>query len=324
MPTTRSQLANGDGMATVASWMGVTPAFVMAVGDNFYECGVTDVESRRFASTFEAAFRQPALQVPWYAIAGNHDHRGNVSAQLAYAAQRRGTARWRYPHLWYTFTERAPSGATVQIVYIDTVVLAGMPQEEGEPGVVAEQYAPHPAQRLGPEQLAWLEATLASSTADYLWVSGHYPVFSPCQHGPTPALLRDVLPLLRRHGAAGFIAGHDHCSAHYEHHGMAFVLSGAGRECCYHPRHLASPLNPGPPHFRMDRERHYGAIGGFASFSVGAAATTLRYHSDNGARSSPAHTSTRLISHAALSRLGTVLYTAEPILPRRPEAGTES
>ena len=110
-----------------------------------------------------------------------------------------------------------------------------------------------------------------------------------------------MLPLLRRHGAAGFIAGHDHCSAHYEQHGMAFVLSGAGRECCYDPRHLASPLNPGPPHFRMDRERHYGAIGGFASFSVGAGATTLRYHSDNGARSSPAHSSTRLISPLSLT-----------------------
>ena len=33
------------------------------------------------------------------------------------------------------------------------------------------------------EQTAWIEDTLAASTADFLWVAGHYPVWSVCSHG---------------------------------------------------------------------------------------------------------------------------------------------
>lgn len=116
------------------------------------------------------------------------------------------------------------------------------------------------------------------------------------------------------------IAGHDHCSGHYEEpkpaaatveeaaaeeaseaaaggaaaERMLFVLAGAGKECCYAPSHLHSQLNPGPPLFRMDREQKHGAIGGFASYVVTATATTVRYHDHTGA----------------------VLYTAEPLPPR--------
>ena len=36
-------------------------------------------------------------------------------------------------------------------------------------------------------QWEWLEGAMAASTADYLWVGGHYPVWSVCTHGPTTA-----------------------------------------------------------------------------------------------------------------------------------------
>ena len=296
-PTTASQLSNGRGMAAAATALGVTPRFVMGVGDNFYAAGIAgDVSSARFNETFEAAFAEPELQCPWRMVAGNHDHLGNVSAQLAYSAQHRGSGRWQFPDLWYTFVEpiaTAPS-ATVQVVYIDTVVLAGMSYEDEESGAFVEG-EPHPLQARESEQLRWLEKTLAASTADYLWVSGHYPIYSQCQHGPTWRLIRNVLPLMKKYGASGYIAGHDHCSGLYEAHGMAFVLAGAGRWCCYRPDHLHSALNPGPPAFRMDAHETHGAIGGFASFAVTAEATVVRMHADN----------------------GTVLHTASPVTPRK-------
>jgi hypothetical protein len=49
---------------------------------------------------------------------------------------------------------------------------------------------------------------------------------------------------------------------------MAFVLTGAGMECCYSPDNLNNKANPGEPWFRMDKGKNQGDGGGFASFSV--------------------------------------------------------
>ena len=58
---------------------------------------------------------------------------------------------------------------------------------------------------------------------------------------------------------------------------MAFVLSGAGKECCYRPDSLSSKLNAGDLKFRMDKEESQGASGGFAALTATAAATTVTY-----------------------------------------------
>ena len=116
------QLATAQGMAHVAAVL--DSQFVVALGDNFYVYGIrSNAHDARFQRTFEDIYTAPALQTPWHVVAGNHDHYGNVTAQMAYAGQ---SVRWKYPDLYHTWTLAIPnSSMTVQVILIDTVVLEG-------------------------------------------------------------------------------------------------------------------------------------------------------------------------------------------------------
>ena len=51
---------------------------------------------------FEAVYSAPSLQgLPFRVISGNHDHHGNVSAQIAYTDK---SSRWYYPDWFYSWT----------------------------------------------------------------------------------------------------------------------------------------------------------------------------------------------------------------------------
>lgn len=200
---------------TTAAGMGmmaatVNPSFVLAVGDNFYTAGVKSVTDPRFKSTFEDVFNAEALRAtPFYAIAGNHDHGGNVSAQIAYSEV---SSRWRYPDSWYTFEEPLGSGGeSIQFVMLDTVILAGSSdvRDPTTNELLAELHGdslPGPADRaLASAQMAWLEKTLNSSKATFLVVAGHYPVWSVCEHGPTSYLVQQLKPMLERFHVTAYV-----------------------------------------------------------------------------------------------------------------------
>lgn len=80
------------------------------------------------------------------------------------------------------------------------------------------------------DQWSWLEDRLRSSTADYIFVAGHYPVWSTCAYGQTPALVRHLVPLLEQYGAHYF-AGHDHCHIHMVHRDVHYVVTALGYVC---------------------------------------------------------------------------------------------
>ncbi|KAM9115194.1 tartrate-resistant acid phosphatase type 5 isoform 1-T3 [Pangshura tecta] len=197
--------------------------FILSLGDNFYYNGVRDVNDKRFQDTFEAVFKAQALRkVPWYVLAGNHDHSGNVSAQIAYS---KVSKRWNFPSYYYSLKFKVPqSNATVALLMIDTVTLCGnsddfqsqQPQQPRDMG-------------LARSQLAWLRKQMAASQDDYLLVAGHYPVWSVAEHGPTHCLVKHLQPLLLKYQATAYLCGHDHNLQYLQDKaGVGYVLSGAG------------------------------------------------------------------------------------------------
>ncbi|NXI09295.1 PPA5 phosphatase, partial [Irena cyanogastra] len=222
---TPRQLATAAAMGQAATERGGD--FVLALGDNFYYEGVRDEWDPRFQDTFERAFVSPGLRgVPWYVMAGNHDHAGNVTAQLRYS---RHSPRW-YGPLCPRVTPSVPESprgvltrpCVPQALPTPCACSWGVPTVS--PGPVGVRDAAAAA-----AHLAWLRAQLEAAAGDrFVLVAGHYPVWSVAKHGPTPCLLRLLRPLLRRHRVTAYLCGHDHNLQYLEEGGVGYVLSGAG------------------------------------------------------------------------------------------------
>lgn len=224
--------------ATAAS-MGVeavksNASFALALGDNFYESGIaTDEFDKRFKHTFEDVFTADSLKSPDFfkVVAGNHDHKGNTTAQIAYSTH---SDRWHFPALWYNWVEEVDASTTAEFVMIDTVVFSGpsaCPVTGEEWSGSDSQMEQYRDAALAQTQYEWLESTLAASTADFLFVSGHYPVWSVCEHGPTSRLVSTLKPLMEKYQVSAYFAGHDHCEEHIDDAGgVQYHVVGAANQ----------------------------------------------------------------------------------------------
>ena len=235
--------------ADVAAWMAkvatnLDAAFVISVGDNFYENGVASVDDPKWRTSFEDVYAAPSLQVPWYVALGNHDYHGNTQAQLDYA---KTSKRWRMRGRWYSnyqavFTERGRVG--VELFVLDTSPFIAAYHADGEKKVKVA------GQRTAP-QLRWLDAALAQSTAEWKVVVGHHPIYSAGQYGlpgGSPELVAQVDPILQRHRVPLYLCGHDHDLQHIARGATHYVCTGAGsltREYCHAKRGDFCSVEPG-------------------------------------------------------------------------------
>jgi tartrate-resistant acid phosphatase type 5 len=191
---------------------------VLALGDNFYHYGINGTcESVRFDQTWNDVYTAASLMVPWLVNAGNHDHRGNVSAQIAYTAI---SDRWIFPSLYHKRTIYSDDrSVTVDIILMDTTNYTGVNSGTDYPPTVQD-----------PAQQQWLEESLKYSVADYIIVGSHYPMYSACEHGNTLTMLNNLKPLLEKYNAH-LMSGHDHCAEHIVENGISYWLNGIGHGC---------------------------------------------------------------------------------------------
>jgi len=208
--------------------------FVLALGDNFYNNGVSSPYDSLWTQVYTNIYNYDSLQIPWYAVFGDHDYGsenglGSLQAQIDFGEQRYDN-RWHAGYCYKQTFSVPDSSTTMDIVFIDTILIA--PEETYVTSTTAGVSQQTQQQKIQ-EQLSCLEYYLASSTASFLVVAGHYPIFSTGKDSPgdMTTLVETLYPILEKYRVDVYLCGHDHLLQHLQYTGgtgsMDFVISGA-------------------------------------------------------------------------------------------------
>lgn len=203
--------------------------FAAMLGDNIYPDGATlgadgITDERRFEDMLDRPFRTLGEGVPEfliYSMLGNHDWRISREAALAQVRYLQSHPRFHMPDLFYREKPPAARGA-VEIFVIDTeMMLAGTTVHKDElaedgseiPTDELESWDPHirPQTDAERDMAAWLERSLAESTARWKIVLGHHALWSGggSKFTKARALRKLMMPAICRHADA-FFSGDDH------------------------------------------------------------------------------------------------------------------
>jgi len=233
--------------------------FVISVGDNFYEDGVASIDDPHWQQSFENVYADPALQVPWYVILGNHDYHVDPTPQLEYGKTH---PRWIMPARYYAQWHAVDDATKADFFYIDTSPMIDEYRRDAK-------MAPQVATQNVTAQLKWLDASLGASTAPWKIVVGHHPIYSAgWGHGDQEEMIQTILPILQKHKVQAYFAGHDHDLQHLKGGDVQLFISGGGSE--------HRPVS-------TSDESQFGAgISGFAMASLRADVLQVRFIDNKG------------------------------------------
>jgi len=233
--------------AMLATRARARPAFLVLTGDNVYPSGVTSVDDPAWETHFVKAFG--ALEIPCYPCLGNHDHQGNVQAQIDYSARQ---PAWRFPAAWHSF--RMPfAGLEAEFFVLDTTALR----------LAAMNWF------YTPDQIAWLEESMARSNAAWKVAIGHHPLHSGGPKSLSSKLRWQLIPPFAEHALDLYLSGHEHDLELLDPgHGWLQVVSGAG-----------SSLDPVAP---IEASLFDDSEGGFVWISLRAREAWIQFVAERG------------------------------------------
>ena len=260
--------------------------------------------------TFEQIFNAESLEnIPFYLVAGNHDWKGNVSAEIDYSNI---SPRWNFPDYYYTKVIPVNGddfNYTLQLIMIDTIILCGgsldtpqdvqqcrdnwqMQLEHNKEHNIKNNsnlnnldinkictLTPQGAADTTAESEEWkfINETLGSSRADFIIVAGHYPIWSIAEHGPTSHLVDKLRPVLLEYDVQLYMNGHDHTMEYIEEEdnpNLGFVTTGAAHVCDFSRAHR----NDVPTGSLL---YHHCDLGGFVRGSINQTGLTIHYYINN-------------------------------------------
>jgi hypothetical protein len=214
--------------------------FVLMLGDNIYDAGVSSTTDPQWQSKFEVPYND--INLPFYVALGNHDYGGKLIIDapgignewdrgLVEVNYTQVSMKWNMPATHYTFTHNH-----VGVIVLDTNSIVWDNKTHGD-------------------QAAWMPTALMEvSGKDWVFVAGHHPYRSNGTHGnagdydapelagipiPNPLPIQDGENVKRFFeqnvcgiGAQVYFAGHDHSRQWLNEPsqlcGTQMIISGAG------------------------------------------------------------------------------------------------
>ena len=206
--------------------------FVLSLGDNIYPCGVESATDFRFDQSFKQVYQKGSMEnIPWFLIAGNHDHcKNNAHYQIEHSTF---SDIWNFPDFYYSLNinlSNKTKHMKIKFLMIDTTLLCNLNEFEQN----FDKF-----DSLNRKHLKDLDYEIKNSNADYIFLVGHHPVFSSMSVRPTSKCLYDNLfQLIKKYSIKAYISGHDHTLQsiiyknfdYHEKRNMKFnfFISGAG------------------------------------------------------------------------------------------------
>ena len=209
-----------------------SPKFVLAMGDNFYDDGVTSTTDPQWESTWRRTWVDPFPQmhgVKWLPLLGNHDYHPGIEGANFQVARSGATDddEWDFDSRSWTRKLSVSKSSSLMLISIDT--------EEMVPNTypITEQLF---SERESSQAVDELESKLLAASEDpsvaWIIVVGHYPVFSNGHQHPGhdggAAMRKLILPMLIKYGVDAYISGHDHTLQHIGASGVHFIVSANG------------------------------------------------------------------------------------------------
>ncbi len=197
-----------DAMAARTTADGAAPDAVLLLGDNFY-VKLTGIDDPQIKSFFEKTYDPVKLNVPFFAVLGNHDYKGNDDiTELAYAT--RGNTRFKLPARWYRL-ELPAEHPVVTVLMLDS----------DQQAMSADQWT---------AETKWIETELAKPHAPWLMCCAHHDMFGNGSHSDNGVLLTSWGPLFKKYGVDIYLCGHEHTLQHLEiaDWPISFVIAGGG------------------------------------------------------------------------------------------------
>ena len=205
-------------------------SFVISTGDNFYMNGVSSINDPIWNTYFQNSFNGPYLsKTNFYCVLGNHDYgynrAGNVISQMEYNSVDK---RWNLPNYWYSkiFNSVCPTGKicddsfTAHFVFIDTQIF--------QPTVGNFVYG-HPERfTMLKDHMTWFENELRTSTANWLFVVGHYQMY--LNQGDNKPLISLLKEKMLKYKVDAYFCGHIHNLQilKLNNENIRYYVSGAG------------------------------------------------------------------------------------------------
>jgi len=158
--------------------------------------------------------------VKWHPVFGNHDYGSSagVQAQIDRTFQS-DDDEWTFPERNYTKKFKVSSSSSLYVVFIDTTTLCpSVTSATNSKGGISTSVQ----EARITDQLYHIEKNLKlileemNQREDWLFMVGHYPVFSQGEHGDTAENIQYLLPILENYPIHAYISGHDHISEHLQ------------------------------------------------------------------------------------------------------------